>query len=421
MREEWVIVDATNIGQFLMGVNYWPRAKAMYWWERFDLDEVKKDFERIAEYGLGLVRIFLVWEAFQPTPKQVSVENLKRLIAVADLASDTGISLMPTLFCGHMSGVNWLPEWVLDEDCIRQRFPVYTGGRLHFRGLKNVYTDKVISNAQELLCREVARAMEGHRALFACDLGNESSNCFVPPDRETARSWLETMAGTLKANGGGCMVTFGMHAEDLEEDRALGPGEAATVCDFLSMHGYPFYLKWVDDPLDYEVLPFLGAVTEWLGEKPVLFQEFGIPSYPVIPPFLKGDESDRLRGRLWDEETGAIYYRHALERLQQEGMIGAVAWCFGDYVPGLWNHPPLRENPHERFFGLFRYDGSAKLAAEVAREFAGSRKVRAVAMEVRYRRPWLDEEKPEVFYLDPQANLKRLYRKYKDWTRLSAI
>ena len=27
-----------------------------------------------------------------------------------------GCSTMPTLFCGHMSGVNWLPEWTLDAD-----------------------------------------------------------------------------------------------------------------------------------------------------------------------------------------------------------------------------------------------------------------------------------------------------------------
>ena len=41
-------------------------------------------------------------------------------------------------------------------------------------------------------------------------------------------------------------VTIGLHMEDLEEDRRLGPGEAADACDLLSMHGYPIYATWAE-------------------------------------------------------------------------------------------------------------------------------------------------------------------------------
>ena len=29
---------------FTLGVNYWPRRKAMYWWTNFEADEVREEF-----------------------------------------------------------------------------------------------------------------------------------------------------------------------------------------------------------------------------------------------------------------------------------------------------------------------------------------------------------------------------------------
>ena len=45
---------------FVLGVNYWPRCKAMYWWTSFDPGEVREEFALIRELGLDLVRIFRV-------------------------------------------------------------------------------------------------------------------------------------------------------------------------------------------------------------------------------------------------------------------------------------------------------------------------------------------------------------------------
>ena len=44
---------------FKLGVNYWPRRKAMGWWSDFDRGEVREEFALIRELGLSLVRIFL--------------------------------------------------------------------------------------------------------------------------------------------------------------------------------------------------------------------------------------------------------------------------------------------------------------------------------------------------------------------------
>ena len=74
---------------FLVGVNYWPRRKAMRWWKAFDRGEVADELDVIAGLGLSLVRIFLLWEDFQPTPDLVSTTALRDLETVASTAADS--------------------------------------------------------------------------------------------------------------------------------------------------------------------------------------------------------------------------------------------------------------------------------------------------------------------------------------------
>ena len=215
----------------------------MGWWSNFDRAEVAADFARIAACGLDSVRVFLTWEDFQPAPNQVDREMLDRLVYVADLAGRAGLAIVPTLFTGHMSGVNWIPAWALGGSDGDDRFRVVSGGGLCRAGLRNWYTDAAIGDAQALLAAEVAAALAGHDAVWAWDLGNENSNCVIPPNRASARAWLARLTSAIRGADETALVTVGLHMEDLEEDRQLGPGEAADACDFLCMHGYPIYAR----------------------------------------------------------------------------------------------------------------------------------------------------------------------------------
>ncbi len=436
-----------NFGQtFLRGINYWPANKAMYWWQSFDLNEVEEDFVQLGNYNFNVVRFFLNWEDFQPRPDIISYRMVDHLKRLADLAYDVGIYLMPTFFCGHMSGVNWMPEWMLGLDHSKQRFPVYSNGKLSYNSIRNFYAEEELIAAQLLQIRTISGALADHPAVLAYDLGNESSNCVIPPNRHLARVWLELMTAEIRLSSPSSLITVGMHAEDLEEDRNLWPQDAAQSCDFLSMHGYPFYLTWVDDPFDYRVLPFLGIITEWLGEKPVLFQEFGAPTFSRIAPpdsisgqirklglrrafrrqrmpefsylstFRNVIPSDTAKYScpLWTEDQAAIYYQQALRQLDQAGMLGAMAWCFADYHPALWNRAPLHNNPHERHFGLFRHDGSAKLCAPVWRDYSSAKIIPAYQLQQGKKHwSWLNGFEPAKFYECPQQNLAELFVLYK--------
>ena len=74
---------------------------------------VGEEFSIIAGLGLQKVRLFLLWEDFQPVPDQVSAQALANLAQVADIAADNGLQLDVTFFTGHMSGPNWAPPWPL--------------------------------------------------------------------------------------------------------------------------------------------------------------------------------------------------------------------------------------------------------------------------------------------------------------------
>src|SRR5579875_2983253 len=110
------------MARFLTGINYWPRRSAMAMWEALDLGEIGDDFARIASLGLDVVRFFLIWEEFQPEPKRMDREALRKLDSVVDLLAQHRLKAMPTLFTGHMSGVNWLPPWTLDHERKAERF-----------------------------------------------------------------------------------------------------------------------------------------------------------------------------------------------------------------------------------------------------------------------------------------------------------
>jgi endo-1,4-beta-mannosidase len=378
---------------FRLGVNYWPARTAIAWWPMFEPTEVAEDFARIAESGMDSVRLFLRWEDFQPAADVVDRLMLQRLVTVADAASDAGLSLMPTLFTGHMSGVNWIPPWALGGTDRDPRFRVIAGGRVVADGPRNWYADAGIVDAQSRLAAEAAAALAGHGALWAWDLGNENSNCAMPPDRASARAWLERMTAAIRHADDTARITTGLHMEDLEEDRRLGPREVAGACDFLTMHGYPIYARWARSGTDEHLVPFLARITRWLGGgMDVLFSEFGLPT----------DRHPTQNAMAVDEPDAARYTEHVIEGLREIGCLGGMLWCYADYAPALFETPPLDEAAHERTFGLWRADGSPKPS------------VRAVTAAVGApRRPppdvdWIDID-PDTYWRDPGAHLPRLY------------
>ena len=151
------------------------------------------------------------------------------------------------------------------------------------------------------------------------------------------------------------------------------------------------------------MLPFLAAVTRWLGNgADVLFEEFGAPTRDPNDP-----EAAAVADMLLDEPAAADYTARALEALAGAGCTGALLWCYADYAPAIWAQLPLDAAVHERHFGLWRADGSAKPAAAELSPWRGRERSRASDDT------WI-ELRREDFYRKPLSNLVALYAAYRN-------
>ena len=401
---------------FTLGVNYWPRCKAMYWWSDFDAGEVREEFAVIREIGMNVVRLFLLWDDFQPEPDSVSKEALENLVKVADIAAENNLGLDVTFFTGHMSGPNWSPRWLLGGELpwkggnegIRD---IVSAGRLVDQGYRNMFHDEMALDAERLLLKTVVGALKDHPGVWMWNLGNEPDLFAWPITSEAGAAWIKEMVGLIKSIDPNHPVTIGLHGDGLHRDNGLRIDKVYAHTDIAVMHSYPMYTPWARKPLDPDFVPFTCALTATLAGKPVLMEEFGgctaLPGEATYT--MKWTETNgRAREQFMaSEEDFAEFLSLTIPKLNDSGATGAMLWCYADYVPELWDLPPCQNQVHERFFGLVRPDGSLKPHAKVIQEFAATRpQVKPIPGYAKF------EVDPDEFYKNPLPFLLDFYRQY---------
>jgi endo-1,4-beta-mannosidase len=402
--------------KFNLGVNYWPRRKAIYWWSNFDAGEVREEFSIIRDLGLNVVRIFLLWDDFQPEPTSVSPGALKNLVTVADVAAENGLGLDVTFFTGHMSGPNWSPRWLLDGE--EHPYPDYWGrreivsqGKVVSNGYRNMFHDEIALKAERLLLKTVVGALKDHPGIWMWNLGNEPDLFAWPNTSKDGAAWMKEMVGLIKAIDPNHPVTIGLHSAELHVDTGLRIDKVYAHTDVAVMHSYPMYTPWARHPLDPDFVPYTCALTAALCGKPVLMEEFGgctaqpgEPSHTMTWTETTGHEREQFMA---GEEDFAEYIRQVLPKLQHSGATGAMLWCYADYIPELWDLPPCQNAQHERFFGLVRPDGSLKPHTKIIQEFAKTDP--QVQPIPDYAKLNID---PDEFYNETLGNLVDLYEQY---------
>lgn len=398
---------------FVLGVNYWPRRKAMYWWKEFDGGEVKAEFAEIAALGAQVVRIFLMWEDFQPSPWNVDSRRLKELTRVMDAADEAGLQVMPTFFTGNMSGIFWLPSWAVSDRPRSCPGLLRVKGHYSDREPLNPFEDPFMLRAELFQIRAVVPALTTHPALFGWDLANELDELRNPDSYHGGWLWSYLLSEEIRKQDPRHSVTYGAHTPSLSRYNGLSIGDLAEANDYLSMHGYPLYSEVARGPLDSDFVPFLNQLAEGLGAKPTLFQEFGLctaprgePGHYVEDEFL----GQKMQQYLAGEEEGGSYYREVLEKLYRTGSLGALAWCFSDYDPRMWDRPPFDRAIRERTFGITRADGSLKPAGVEFQRF--SHRLRTGEMKGWGKEKVTFPTTTEQYYQDPSRHFSEMYRWY---------
>jgi endo-1,4-beta-mannosidase len=399
-----------NSNKFLLGANYWPRQKAMYWWKRFDAGEVREEFALAREIGLDIIRIFLMWEDFQPQPDQVSERALRDLETVCDIAHACGLGLDVTFFTGHMSGPNWAPAWMLAGDPAPGARPLVVNERVVHEGYLNPYEHPTVLGAARLLVETVVERLSDHPGIALWNLGNEPDLFAQPSSEASGRAWAREMSDLVRQHSKRAPVTCGLHVPNLGEHTGLRVDHVSGAMDCAAIHGYPMYVSWLDDPLDSNFVPFICALSAGLSGKPVLMEEFGgCTEAPGKPSSVwhwqrYGEPASQFMA---GEEAFAEYIGKVLPKLVEVGSMGAILWCFADYHASLWTTPPCDQFHHERFFGLVRPDGSLKPHARVVQEFAKT------APQRRAQAPsWFPQLDAEAYYRDPGKHIRACYEQF---------
>lgn len=401
---------------FTLGVNYWPRRKAMYWWSDFDTGEVREEFAVIKDIGMDVVRLFLLWDDFQPEPDSVNKEALANLVKVSDIAAEHGLGLDVTFFTGHMSGPNWSPRWLLGGDLppsAHQHWlrDVVSDGKLTDKGYRNMFHDKMALNAARLLLKTVVSALKDHPGIWMWNLGNEPDLFAWPNSSDEGAAWVKEMVDLIKSIDPNHPVTIGLHGDGLHRDNGLRIDKVYKHTDVAVMHSYPMYTSWARQPLDPDFVPFTCALTAALGGKPALMEEFGgctaLPGEKTHTMKWTETNGRKREQFMASEEDFAEFLRLTIPKLQDSGATGAMLWCYADYIPELWNKPPCQNAVHERFFGLVRPDGSFKPHVKVIQEFAKTKpQVKPIP---EYAKIIVNGDE---FYKEPLGHLVDLYQKY---------
>jgi hypothetical protein len=365
-------------------------------WRRFDAVEIAEDVARIAGLGLDAIRIFLRWDDFQPQPDALDRAMLEHLERVVGLAAGAGLQVVPVLFCGHASGVNFLPAWSLDSKRSHGRYRTIVGDSESPFGLGNPYTAPLL-DAQLRFARAVGERLRGHAGIRAWDLGHAFSNVREPGSKRVSSGehstepasepevadWSRRLTAALHESSA-IEVTAGTQAADVTQDRSLRLSSLCAPFGFASMAGSTVSCAFARNRLDPEVVPFLATLAAAFSFKAVLVTGFGNPTCPrdkfsAFERFAGPSERPNLTISADDtafatypcltEYENATYCTDVLERLHADGRLGAFWWCWADYADDE-REPPFDEAPHERSFGIIRSDGTEKPVARALAAFA---------------------------------------------------
>jgi len=361
-------------------VNYWPRSSALAMWQRFDAGEIREDFERMVAFDFDTVRFFVRWSDFEPHTGTIDAAMLDRFDTVLALADDMGLRALPSLVGGYMGGA-----------------------------VRDLYRGAVL-DAQLRLVRMLAERASTHASLAAFDLAHEFSKLSLPAQVRVSAGehstepaaaplvadWSRRLSEAIRT-ASRAPITATVASEDLTRERFYRLASLAMPFGFISLNASNLTAAFGRSKLDPEVIPFLASLAAAFSYKPVLLTGFGNPTCPpekfsAFDRFAAEDE--RPNATISPDDTAfatypcctegenAAWCASVLERLQQDGRLGALWWCWSDFSADVLKGLPDALPDHERANGILRADGSEKPVASVLSRFARERRavVRAADM-----------------------------------------
>jgi hypothetical protein len=400
---------------FLIGVTYWPRGKAMGWWQAFDRVEVAEELAQIAAMGCHVVRVPLLWSMVQPSADRLDHRTLDHLGEVLDGAAAVGLRAVVDLQVGLAAGAFAWPDWALDLLPAVPPVRQIVNGRWEDRYcLRDPFADDRLVAAQRRLFREVIGYYAGHPAAFGWGLGHELDRACPPQSPDIAAEWLERRVAEIREVAGEVRLFWHSDLDACARPVGLRPHHIAAALGTLSIEAHPGLLSIAHHPLDSEVVRFAVAlaramVAESAPAIPV-WAGCGVPTVPVAgdPGIMLADGVDSETRNFYFASEGeqAEFVENVLEGLIADGAAGCWLGHYADFDRPLWESPPLNGCRRARMLGLVHRDGSEKPAAGVVRRIRQRLEGGKLAPGRPERRLEVDLKE---YWRDPERHMRRLY------------
>lgn len=346
-------------GKLYAGCNYWASHCGIKMWSDWSEETVDKDFEQLATLGIKLVRVFPLWSDFQPIKKIYEFEQrfagysidggdtlldsfssgidetmMLRFEKMLDLAKKHGLSVIPSLITGWMSGRLFVPD-ALEG--------------------KNIICDPESIKWQVRFIKAFVRRFKYHTAIAAWCLGNEC-NCMSPVDNsEQAWLWTNTLADAFRSQDPDRKVISGMHSQFTPNEKKWTLQDSGDCCDIITTHPYASPTYKTDQELINTIKPLIHPAAQTIysssiAGKPCFIEEIG------------------TYGQMYaDKEHTAKYCEGTLYGAWAHNCL-AYLWWIG-FDQGSLTYHPFGYNNRASNYGLFKEDRSLKPVGKVIKEF----------------------------------------------------
>lgn len=348
-------------GRFFVGCNWWASHAGTNTWRDWNSDVVRSDFERLAEAGINVVRIFPLWNDFQPlrmhfkggnVPKEIrmgedplpeteagkagiDIVMADRFEELCNIAKECGISLIVGLITGWMSGRMHAPE-------------AFTG--------MNLLNEPIVLTWQTKFVKYMVKRFKDHPAIVAWDLGNECNNMGTNITRDEAYVWASLITNTIRSEDRSRPVISGMHGTLPSGRYPWYASDLGEILDVVCTHPYPLFTPLCDTEPINEMKTILHATAE-----SVMYR-----GTSGLPCFV--EEAGTLGPMIASEQVAADYVRVSAFSAFVHDLHGYLWWCANEQSH--LTHTPYDWDSVERELGLFRLDGTKKPVLEALSELS---------------------------------------------------
>ena len=336
-------------GQVALGCNYWASNAGIYMWREFDINAIEKDFKLLSENGLTILRIFPLWNDFQPIKRVAAVFNtfreirmkddqplegsplaeagidevmMSRFRQVLDLAEKYNFKVIVALLTGWMSGRMFVPEAV--SHC-------------------NLLTDPMAITWEVRFIKAFVRHFKDHQAIKVWEPGNECNCLSTVENPESAYCWLATITDAIRSADSSREVWGGMHGLSSSFRSNWQLAHQKELCDAVTTHPYPcdFTPHAELDRVDTIRNAFHGVAES------NLYRDCSSKDCSI-------EEAGNLGNMFSAPEVAANYINNMLWNAFAHNIKSLLWWCSCDFTH--LDYPPYDWNAMERELGLLGKD-----------------------------------------------------------------